>query len=162
MAAGRPRKRAPAPGARRRARELALAVLYRADLLGLGEAEALASLPETFDLHVENWPPEDRVSRELWEEAAGYAARLVGGALREREAVDAAIGAVSEDWPIERLAATDRALLRLAVWELGQAESPPAVVVNEAVELAREYGEAESPKFVNGVLGAIVRAAEDG
>jgi len=152
----RSRRRAT-PGARRRARELALAGLYRADLLGLSAAEALEVLPEALALNLEEWPPEDRESAELREEALAYAARIVAGVSGSRDDIDQAIGTLSTDWPLDRLAAVDRAILRMALWELNEAVAAPAVVINEAVELAREYGGAESAKFVNGVLGAWVK-----
>jgi transcription antitermination protein NusB len=144
-------------GARRRARELALAALYRGDLLGLGAADVVESLPETLVLHLEGWPPEDRASAELREETLAYATRLVAGVARSREQADEAISALSTDWPLDRLAATDRAILRMALWELGEATAAPAVIINEAVELARAFGGADSPRFVNGILGAWVR-----
>lgn len=63
-------------------------------------------------------------------------------------------------WPVRRQPATDRAILRLAVWELGSGRVPPKVVIDEAVELAKQYGTSDSPAFVNGVLDAIYRENE--
>ncbi len=154
------RRPTSAPGARRRARELALAGLYKAHLLGLSVADAIEVLPDCLALSLEDWPAEDRESPELREEALAYATRIVAGVFGSQDAIDQAIAALSTDWPLDRLAAVDRAILRIAMWELNEATAAPAVVINEAVELAREYGTAESPKFVNGVLGACVRERE--
>ena len=81
--------------------------------------------------------------------------------VRDCETIDATIAELATDWRLDRLSITDRNILRLALWELGSGE-PPAVVVNEAVEIAGQYGGAESAKFVNGVLGGWLQRAEDG
>ncbi|MGQ9730932.1 MAG: transcription antitermination factor NusB [Candidatus Zipacnadales bacterium] len=141
-------------GARRRAREVALATLYRADLLELPASAALLSLPEMLSLTAESWPEEE------WQEAAfraqtlDYAHVLVTGVFLERETLDAAINDLAVDWRLDRLSLTDRNVLRIAMWELSCSDQPPAAVINEAVEIAKQYGGSESPKFVNGILGA--------
>jgi len=72
--------------------------------------------------------------------------------------VDEALSSAASNWTIDRFAKVDLAILRLAVLELRYVDSiPEAVSINEAVELAKKYGTAESPKFVNGVLGKVVR-----
>jgi len=149
------------PGARRRAREVALAALYRADLLDLGYAAALVSLPEMLALNEENLPEADRRARGVRAEALQYAHDLVTGVSLESERIDAAIAELSTDWSLDRLSVTDRNILRLALWELGRGE-PPGVAINEAVEIAQRFGGAESSKFVNGVLGAWVKRQESG
>jgi N utilization substance protein B len=159
MSADRRRKTGPAPGARRHARELALAALYRADLVGLSAAGTIEILAETLTLSLEDWPEQDRRAVELREEALAYATQVVAGVFRERPRIDETIEALSIGWPLERLAAMDRTILRIGLWELLEATAAPAVVINEAVELAREYGSADSAKFVNGILGAWVRKA---
>jgi len=153
-----PRRR---PGARRRAREVALAALYRADLLGLGHSAALVSLPEMLALSEEHWAEEGRRAERLRAEALQHAHNLVTGVSLDCETIDATIAELATDWRLDRLSITDRNILRLALWELGRGE-PPAVVVNEAVEIAGEYGGAESAKFVNGVLGGWLQRAEGG
>jgi N utilization substance protein B len=75
---------------------------------------------------------------------------------RHRE-LDAALAPLMRDWPMDRLANTDRTVLRLAAYELLHTPTPPQVVINEAVELAKRYGTEESGRFVNGVLGALQR-----
>ena len=149
------------PGARRRAREVALAALYRADLLDLSAAATLASLPEVFALSEEPWPQPRRQAHRLRAEALAYAHEILTGVMLDREAIDGTIDGLAIDWRLDRLSITDRNLLRLSLWELNRGE-PPAVVVNEAVEIAQEYGGPESSRFVNGILGAWVRRQDRG
>ncbi len=148
------------PGARRRARELALAALYRADLMAFDEAAAIASLPELLALSLEDWTPRDREAHDLREEAVTYASQIVAGVCRNRAAIDGVIDELAADWRVERLAVTDRVILRVAMWELDQEAAPPATVINEAVELAKQYGAAESARFVNGILAAHLRSGQ--
>lgn len=85
------------------------------------------------------------------------AEHLFRGALREREKSDVRISATAR-WRFDRLAAVERSVLRMAVFELGhERETPSAVILDEAVELAKRFGEADSGAFVNGVLDAIRR-----
>ncbi len=85
-----------------------------------------------------------------------YAAELVAGVSAHLGEVDALIGRHARDWGIDRLAAVDRQLLRLSVYELlERSEVPMAVVIDEAVELAKQYSTEESSGFVNGVLAAV-------
>jgi N utilization substance protein B len=81
---------------------------------------------------------------------------LADGVWAEREALDAAIGAASTGWRVERMAPVDRSVLRLALWELWRRpELPAAVVISEAVRLAKAYSTERSGAFVNGVLGRL-------
>lgn len=133
---------------RTRGREAALQLLYRADV-GRLEAEA--------------------AKREYWEEAgdyldgdAGYSVRefaeaLFDGVRQEQASLDAMISAALTNWRLERVALIDRLILRLAAFELKRASDPPAVVIDEAVELARRFGGDDSVRFVNGVVDAIKR-----
>lgn len=85
-----------------------------------------------------------------------YATQLVVGAEKHQEEIDAVIRKFSEHWALERMPAIDRALLRLGVYELGWvSEVPAAVVISEAVELAKQYSTKDSGRFVNGLLGRI-------
>ncbi len=123
---------------RRAARERALELAYECELRGVGAHELLA------DLAVE---PDE------------YTCRLVRGADEHRDEVDALISKYSEHWSLERMPVIDRALLRLGTYELGWVpETPTAVVITEAVELAKEYSTKDSGRFVNGLLARI---AED-
>jgi transcription antitermination factor NusB len=89
-----------------------------------------------------------------------YTRAAVEGVLRDREAIDAAVDAAASGWTADRLGAVERSILRLATWELRAGELPPAVVIDEAVELAKRYAGSEAAPFVNGVLGAIARGEE--
>jgi N utilization substance protein B len=122
--------------------------------MALDEATAIASLPGLLALSLEEWDPKDQRSGDLRQEAAEYAAQVVAGVCRERARIDEVIDELATDWRVERLATTDRVLLRMAIWELEQAAVPAAAVVNEAVELAKQYGAAESARFINGILAA--------
>jgi len=129
--------------ARRRAREAAFRVAYQADVAGDRYAEAWATRRE-----------EERLS----EDQAGLVADLVKVLEQQGPEVDAAITGSAAHWPLERMAATDRSVLRLAVAELmGRPGTPVRVVIDEAVEIARRYGSDASPSFVNGVLDAVGR-----
>jgi len=85
------------------------------------------------------------------------AIRMLRGTYEDREAIDALIAAHARHWQLGRLAAVDRNILRLGVHELRGGRTPPAVVITEAMRLAREFSTAESPRFVNGILDAIAR-----
>ena len=84
-----------------------------------------------------------------------FANRLFEGAAKDAATLDETIAKHAENWRIERLAAIDRAILRLAIYELQGAETPPKVVLNEAVELAKKFSSEESGAFVNGVLDSF-------
>lgn len=87
---------------------------------------------------------------------AEYAVKLLRGLSGRRDEVDALVSAHAAGWAIERMPAVDRCILRLATYELVAEPSVPlAVVIDEAVELAKEYSTEDSPRFVNGVLAAI-------
>lgn len=75
----------------------------------------------------------------------------------DREDIDRRISAVAEKWDLPRLAVVDRNVLRVAVVEMLSGDIPPKVALDEAIEIAREYGGADSPRFVNGVLDAVYR-----
>lgn len=125
----------PVLGGRREAREQALLLLYEAEIRSLG-AEAMVA-----DVVVE---PDE------------YTAEVLAGVEANRERLDQLLGERTGDWPIHRLGAIDRAVLRLAVWELTERpDIPTAVVLNEAVELAKTYGTDDSGSFVNGVLATL-------
>jgi N utilization substance protein B len=142
-------------GSRRKARALALQVLYAQDLAVISGAEggdkldqAVATYGERFELDVDP-------------EAREFAQVLVRAASREPAAVDAAITTASRNWRLERMARVDRNILRLAVGELQNVpETPVKVVINEAVELAKRFGTAESPAFVNGVLDRVAHGLD--
>ena len=84
-----------------------------------------------------------------------FANQLFEGATKETAALDEIIGKHADNWRFERLAAIDRAILRLAIYELRATDTPPKVVLNEAVELAKKFSSEESGSFVNGILDAF-------
>lgn len=93
--------------------------------------------------------------------AASFQAKYLGGQTRviwkARAQIDPIIVASAPEWPLEKLNKTDLAILRLAVFELLEKKEPVKVVIDEAVELGKEFGSENSPSFVNGVLGTIVK-----
>jgi N utilization substance protein B len=87
--------------------------------------------------------------------------KLVDGVDKNSPQLDEMIGPVAPEWPIEQIARMDRVILRIGVYELTRDKSvPPKVVINEAVELAKAFGGDNSSKFINGVLGTILRNQE--
>lgn len=101
---------------------------------------------------------------ELDDESREYAVELARGSWQAKGEIDSYIGDATRNWRVERLAVIDRLLLRLAVHELlHQPATPPRVVIDEAIELARVYSGDEAAKFVNGVLdGVFTRLKEEG
>ena len=128
--------------ARTRARSVALQALYEIDLTG---------------------HPVGRVLQERLEDAAlgserleAFARKLVLGIIPWRAYLDKYIARYAPEWPVEQIAAIDRNILRLALWEMVMEDDTPLkVAINEAVELAKRYGSDSSPRFVNGVLGSL-------
>ena len=91
-------------------------------------------------------------------EAADYARRLTAGAWSKRDQYDRMITEVTDHWEVSRMAVVDRNILRLALYELIEEPNVPArVVIDEAIEIGREFGDAETPQFVNGLLDAVYK-----
>lgn len=122
---------------RHEARSRALSMLYEADVRG-------RRLGDVLDAHVrgDDAPP-------------AFAVTLVEGVQAERDALDALIRAHALEWKLERMPVVDRNLLRLATWELLHTPVPTPVVINEAVNLAKELSTDDSGRFVNGVLARV-------
>ena len=93
-------------------------------------------------------------------ELRDFAVSLVLGVLRNREELDALIAAKAENWSVSRMAATDRNILRLGAYEIRYTDTPPRVAVDEAVELAKRFGAANSSQFVNGILDKLIERKE--
>jgi transcription antitermination factor NusB len=92
-------------------------------------------------------------------EVEGFARELFEGAVREIDHLDRLVRAQAENWRLERMAAVDRSILRVALYELlHHPETPPAAVINEALEIARRFSGEDSVEFVNGVLDGIRKA----
>ena len=132
---------------RRIAREVALQSLFQIDF---NSCEAEVAVEAAITEHDEDNAPK----------AYDYALHLVQGVLANKEAIDGLLSEYAIDWTVERMPATDRNILRVAVYEMLFAEQPLAfgVAINEAVEVAKAYGTEESPRFVNGVLGKLAKA----
>lgn len=140
---------------RRRAREYALLALYQADLSGTPVVQALAGLWEQ-QLDGEDLPGRPAESDEI-----EFTTRLCRGVERRRKEVDALIEGASMNWRLARMPVVDRNILRMATFELLEClDVPASVSINEAVELAKKYGDTDSGAFVNGLLDRI--AAETG
>jgi N utilization substance protein B len=98
----------------------------------------------------------EQADRQNQDEIVGYASQIVSGITELHAEIDERIASFSHKWSIERMPAVDRAILRVAVWEiLFNEEVPDPVAISEAVELAKEYSTEESGLFVNGLLSAI-------
>jgi N utilization substance protein B len=136
--------------ARHRSRQRALQVLFLLDLRKQSIEEALSSFYGT--LSSEEDEPELTGPDEFME-------TLVRGASERTAEIDQRIAEKSANWRLDRMPAVDRNILRLAVFELSQAETPAPVIIDEALELARQFSGDESVAFINGVLDAVHRGA---
>lgn len=172
---------------RRRAREMAVQMLYQSDLGATSWREVVESFDPldhlAVDLEegrkVERPRPARKVSGDrgagdrgadgkgadgkgeggVLHDAFLYARQLVQGTLENLEAVDGLIREQAANWRLERMSAVDRNILRLAVYELlFETEVPKLVVVDEAIELAKKYGSERSSKFINGLLDGLIRS----
>lgn len=144
---------------RTRSREFALQILYQMDLSDVGAKEALKDF----------WEDKSEVSLEPREvdvllkdkkdpEVRQYTEKIIHGVIEKLEQVDSAIERYAENWSVPRMAYVDRNILRLAVYEVLLCDDIPVkVAINEAVELAKRYGEEDSSKFVNGILDRIAK-----
>lgn len=148
---------------RRLAREVALQALFQIDFTGNEVEQAVdAALDEHEELH-----PEAAVDKALdqHKELGAASARnyvkkysmvLVNGVVENKEAIDATLNSCATDWTVERMPATDRNILRVAVFEMRHEK--PALAAGVAInEIAKAYGTEESPRFINGVLGKLAR-----
>ena len=140
---------------RRLAREIAVSSLYQMEMSGVSGDEAV-------DMVMEEARQENEIGAEVGELAAidGFTRELVAGVHARREDLDRELAAFLTGWQVDRLSRVDRQILRLAAYEMTYRGVPPKVVVNEAIELAKHFGLEESGKFVNGVLGRMIREKE--
>lgn len=137
-------------GKRRRARELTLQFLYQYDTLKESSPEEV-NVQETIN---ELFWKTKEVS--LQDEVKEFADTLIKGTCENMDGIDDIIDRYSEHWKLSRMSRIDRNILRMAVYELVYLRGiPPAVTINEAVELAKRYGTEESGAFVNGILDKV-------
>jgi N utilization substance protein B len=107
-----------------------------------------------------------RVEQLFWKSARAadstrkFANQLFEGAIGEAELTDKLVQKLSDNWKLERLAAVDRSILRLAIYELRFGTAPPKVVIDEALELAKKFSSADAPSFLNGILDAARKTLE--
>lgn len=134
-------------GTRRKSRELALQMLFQADM----GRQSAAEVRRTF------WAERNNVAADV----RGFAEEIFRAALERGADIDALIERHAEHWRMDRMAAVDRNIMREAVAELlGYPTTPRAVVINEALEIARKFSSPESVQFINGVLDSIGRELE--
>ena len=132
---------------RRKARIAALQVLFQTDMR---------------NQKVEYVPPYFEIPEEWDEDTLSFFLCLVRGVEDKKKEIDEILSQSSQEWPLYRMANVDRNILRLAIFEiLFLPEVPVSVAINEAVELGKEYGIEESGKFINGVLGQLVKNLEE-
>lgn len=128
-------------GKRRRAREVALSILYQLEFRPQKPEEVM----DTF------W-----ADHRSPQEVGTYARELVGGILAHREEIDNLIARYTEHWHFSRIALVERNILRMATYEfIFRKEIPEKVILNEAIEIAKQYGSEDSGRFVNGILDKI-------
>jgi transcription antitermination protein NusB len=126
---------------RTRARSLALQVLYEVDIANHPPAEI-------YRLRLEENPLSDELS--------DFARQIIFGVLPLTGTLDQIIAEYAPEWPLDQIAAIDRNILRMALWEFAVShDTPIKVAINEAVELAKQFGSDSAPRFINGVLGAL-------
>jgi len=125
-------------GKRSTSRRLAMQALYQAEAANINIKEAIRNL---------------FAQEKLIQETRDFSADLAEGAWGDRPEIDKIIKKYSREWKLERMGRVDRNILRLAIYEIIKGETPPQVVIDEAVELTKKYSSPEAAKFINGILG---------
>ena len=135
---------------RRVAREMVLQSLFQMDFTGADPSEALAIALEV---------QQDEEKSEEAAKAVAYAEKVLKGTAEKLPEIDALIGKYAINWDVKRMPGIDRNILRMAIYEMrfGDERVPVNVAVNEAVELAKQFGTEKSARFINGVLGKLMR-----
>jgi N utilization substance protein B len=130
-------------GTRRKARELAVQLLYQHDLAKVDPEEGMRLFWEYFPVDIE---------------AREFCTQLVLGTLDRLTVIDDLLSEASENWSLNRMSVVDRNILRLATYELvDRPEIPPSVSLNEAIEIAKKYSSPDAAVFINGVLDRVKR-----
>jgi len=138
---------------RRLAREITVQSLYQMEMNEVNAEQAVAMLIE--EAQHDN---ESNVKLENAAELTRFVKELVSGILERKSDIDALLGDFLKGWQVDRLSRVDKQILRLAAFEMVfRDDVPPKVAVNEAIELAKHFGTDESGKFVNGVLGKMIK-----
>lgn len=130
---------------RRKAREIALQALFQFDFTKNDDENLIEMLIKE--------------TKGLNQQSILFTREIINGTIANLEAIDATIKTVSNDWKIERMAAVDRNIVRMAVYELkfNSEDTAPKIIINEAIEIAKIFGSDESSRFVNGILGALIK-----
>jgi N utilization substance protein B len=126
---------------RSRAREIALQALFQEDL---NPANSLENLGAFLAARLQEEPLRE------------FAKQLVLGVKRNQDELDQLLAEKAANWSVPRMAATDRNLLRLGAYEIRYSDTPDRVAIDEAIELAKRYGTANSPQFINGILDKLI------
>ena len=134
---------------RQRSRQVALQVLYACDFADSQQADGGIDIQERFERVAQNF--------DLPAGARDFALKLVTGTTSELSDIDELLAANAINWKISRMAAVDRNVLRLGIYELTRTDTPVSVILDEAIQLARRFGGESSPSFVNGVLDAVAK-----
>ena len=129
------------------ARTIALQVLYWWDFRALPEKE----LNNVLDYNMREFAPEF--------DDNGFTRALVKGVMKHFDEINELIVTYAPEWPLDKIAKIDRAILEIGVYEIvfSRGEVPPVVAINEAVEIAKHFGDENSPRFVNGVLSTVMK-----
>jgi N utilization substance protein B len=127
---------------KRKTRELAMQVMFLWDSNGEQDAELARRITDE--------GTDDQTIRQS-------ALEMAQGTWEQRASIDQQVERLAPQWPPRRQPGVDRNLIRLAVWELTNAQTPPKVVLDEAIELAKKFSTEQSPAFINGVLDAVLR-----
>ena len=130
---------------RRKAREIALQALFQFDFTKNDDENLIEMLIKE--------------TKGLNQQSILFTREIIKGTIANLEAIDATIKTVSNDWKIERMAAVDRNIVRMAVYELkfNSEDTAPKIIINEAIEIAKIFSSDESSRFVNGILGALIK-----
>jgi N utilization substance protein B len=130
---------------RRRAREIALQVLFQKEFVGeIDVATSLSYFRDQLEAPEDSW---------------AYSEKLLRGILTHLDQIDAQLTEKSRNWKLSRMSAVDLCILRIGVFEItqGEGEVPPKVAINEAIEIAKKYGGTESANFINGLLDEVLK-----
>lgn len=136
---------------RRLAREIVVQSLYQMEMTGVDANQAMHTM-------IQDGRDDDGPALSLGSDELDFVQRLLEGTAKRAAAIDQLLGQYLKGWRMERLSRVDRQILRLGVYEMFYTQdTPPKVIINEAIELAKHFGTEESGKFVNGVLGKMVK-----